>query len=240
MKRIYLSLVVSGVIAAGSIRADPVTNAYYDRMNAWAEKAKANPKNKTALHQLEELTASTEFWTRYYAYVFLFQLAIEDVGGYRAEIVPYFDKALEDPDPAIRREAAEAILEIGAVAVDREMSLLLKIVDKSEEDDITWFSTEALGKLGNQEKAREALPVLLAAANKAPPAGTQVEAPQVRYYALDSIGQIAKRHGVNPIPQLEKIMDSNESPYKDRVAKVILELEPTNKKAQQVLHSGHD
>jgi len=124
---------------------------------------------------------------------------------------------------------------IGSPAVDKAFAALLAIIQQGKEDDVTWSSITAIGKLENPQKAQVALPILLKAANTPPPGGTPDEAPQIRYFALDSIKKLAKMNGLNVIPALEKLLNENKSPCKERVAQVILGLDPTNTVAQQVI-----
>lgn len=214
------------------------SNPYYERMKKLGEQAEANPSDRTALNKLKEYATDSDYWNRVYAYGWLGDLAIKNVSGCQAELIPLFGKLLENSDPALRRSGAETILGIGSAAVDKTLPSLLKVIQQGREDDVTWFSTQALGKLEKSEKARDILPDLLNAASRRPPAGTQDSAPQVRYYALNSIKQLATKNKLNVIPQLEKILSAAESPYKARVAETILALDPGNTSAQQAISSG--
>jgi HEAT repeat protein len=153
------------------------------------------------------------------------------------ELLPYFNRALKDSDYGVRQAGVQAINDIGSPAVDKSFAALLNIIQHGEEDDVTWSSTEAIGKLENPKKAKEALPILLKVASTPPPEGTPDDALQVRYFALDSIKELAKKNSLNVVPSLEKLLNESKSPYKERVAKTILGLDPTNKTAQQVIDS---
>jgi HEAT repeat protein len=240
MKFFYLLLITFCLVGCKKeikeIRLDE--NPYYDRMKKLANEAQANPNDKTALRKLEKYTTDSDEWNRYYAYGYLDMLAVQNVGGFQAELIPYMDTALKNPDQAVRREAASTICDIGAIAVDKTLPTLLNIIQKDQENDDVWFSTKAVGKLENPQKAQSILPVLLKVAGVPPPEETQDEAPQVRYYALDSIIELAKKNNLNAIPDLEKLLSVSKSPYKERVAKAILELNPTNEAAKKVLNSA--
>ena len=214
------------------------SNPYHERMKKLSEQVKANPSDKTALNKLKSYTRSWDYWNRSYAYGYLAELAEQNVGGCQAELIPLFGKLLEDSNQELRRRGAETILDIGSPAVDKTLPALLKLLRKGEEDDVTWFSTEALGKLENPEQARDIMPDLLKAASSRPPAGTQDSAPQVRYYALDSIKELATKNKLNVVPQLEHLMATAESPYKESVAKTILALDPTNAAAKKAVSAA--
>ncbi len=129
MKPIYLLSIVCFLLTVGckkEIRLDE--NPYYDRMKKLADEAEANPNDKTALLKLEKYTTDNDYWNSYYAYGYLQILAIKNVGGCQNDLIPYLDKALNNTDHAIRREAASGIAAIGAVAVDKTLPTLLKII----------------------------------------------------------------------------------------------------------------
>jgi|GEM_PF-4324227 hypothetical protein len=238
MKPIYLFLIACCLVFVGCRGKNGLYNPPYDRMKELADEAQANPNDKTALHKLEKYTTSWSYWNRSYAYGFLGQLAFQNVGGCQVELIPYFDTALKDSDYGIRQAGVQAISDIGSPAVEKSFPTLLIIIQQGKEEDVTWSSTEAVGKLENPKKAQEALPILLKAANIPPPEETQDEAPQVRYYALDSIIELAKKNNLNAVPDLEKLLVESKSPYNERVAKAILELNPTNEAAKKVLNSS--
>jgi len=223
------------LVVIGCGNENGVGNPYYDRIGKLANEAKENPDDKTALRKLEKYTSDPDYWNRFYAYGSLGELASQNTGGCQAELIPYFDNALKDSDGAIRRAGAEAILDIGSPAVETNLSTLLNIVQQGREDDVTWYAAEALGQLKDQEKVQVVLAVLLKAANKPPAEGTPDEAPQVRYYALGSIKELAKMNKVNAIPDLETILKESKFPYSGHVAKAILELDPTNRTVQQFM-----
>jgi hypothetical protein len=237
MKLIYLLLIVSCLAFVGCKKENGFYNPYLDRMQKLENEARANPSDKAALKKLESQTTDSDYWNRVYAYSCLGELAKDNVGNYRDEILPYFDKMLKDSDGGIRRIGAEKLLDMPS-AIDKLLPTLLNIVQQGKEDDVTWFSTEALGKLENQKESQAVMPILLKAANKLPPEGTPDEAPQVRYEALDSIIELAKKNSLDAIPDLEKLLDESKSPYKERVAKTILELNPTNEAAKKALNSS--
>jgi hypothetical protein len=70
--------------------------------------------------------------------------------------IPALGKALHDPSPFVRREAAAALLNSGDLAIDVLPDLMSRVLNN---DDTASFSIEAIGNLG--PKAKEAVPVLL-------------------------------------------------------------------------------
>jgi HEAT repeat protein len=237
MKPIYLLLITFCLVGCKKeIRLDE--NPYYDRAKKLSDEAKANPADKTALHKLEKYTTDSDYWNRSYAYGSLGALAFQNVGGCQTELLPYFDNALKDSDYGVRQAGVQAICDIGSPAVEKSLPDLVEMVKQGKENDITWSATDALGKLVNPEKAQEILPILLKAANKLPPEGTPDEAPQVRYEALDSIKELSIKNHLNPVPDLEKLLNESTSSYKNRVAKIILKLDSTNQEALKVINSS--
>lgn len=238
MKSIMILLFVyTLVLMSISCRKDDTyQNPHYDRMHALADQFRSNPSDQTPLLKLKQFAAGSDYWDKVYAYSSLEMLAFDNVGGCRTEIIPLLGTALKDADHAIRRDAVSAIRQIGAVAVESTLPLLLEIVRDAKEDDVTWFSAEALGKLDNREKAPEVLAVLLNAASTPPPDSTQDEAPQVRGFALEAIAHLAKVNNLEIITQLEQVMNSTAGSYKQRIAKFILRLDPKNTGALHILN----
>lgn len=206
-------------------------NMYYDKTQELTIQFESNPADKSALIKLEDYSRHSSYWYRSYAYGSLGELALKNVGNCRAELIPYFDNALRDSDYGVRQSGVDAILDIGSPAVEGSLPELIGIAEQGKEDDITWTALEALGELKNQKEAQKLLPLLLKTALKLPPDGTPDEAPQVRYEALDAIGELAENNSLNCISELEDVMNKSNSSYKGRVAKVVLDLDPTNKMA---------
>jgi len=98
VKTTCILLIISGLLFAGCGEQNTVYSSYYGPMEKLANEAKANPNDKTALHKLEQYTTDWDYWNRDYAYRYLGQLAFQNIGDYRAELLPYFDKALKDSD----------------------------------------------------------------------------------------------------------------------------------------------
>lgn len=232
--RIICNLFLIGYLmaATGCGREDEAYNPSYDRMKKLAEEAKANPSDRHALDKLKGYADDSDYWNRSYACGSLAELAIHNVGGYRAELIPIFDKLLKDPDPELRRRGAETILSIGPAAVDKTVTSLETIVQRGMEDDVTWFSTQALGQLENPEKVRQVLPILLKAAGTPPPVTTPDSGPQIRYYALDSIIQLASKNKLDVLSQLRELLNSSSGTYKERVTKAISKLDRQDRVAQ--------
>ena len=228
MKIIYFFIAIHFAVI-GCRGGDGYVNPYSARMTKLGKEVEANPNDKTALKKLEEYTADSDYWNRSYALHYLGYLAFRNIGGCQAELIPYFDKALNDPDYGVRQAGIQAIVEIGSPAVEKSFSKILKIIKQDREDDVTWSSIEAVGKLKNVKQAQAVIPILLKAASLPPYEGAQDEAPQIRYYALDSIANLAKNNGLNVIHELKQLLNKTKSPFKDRVAKAINELEmPTH------------
>lgn len=234
MSRLLIILAVAALMNTGCNGKSEFYNPYHVRMKKLADKARAKPNDKAALHALENYTHDSNYWNRCYAFGFLGELASENVGGCQPEVLPFIGKALNDADPGVRRTGGEAILDIGAPAVAKFLPTLLRIVADGKEDDVTCFVTKAVGKSDTRQLAQEALPTLLSAASKAPDPGVPESAPQIRYYALDSIVALANNHLVPAVPELVTLLANSPSPYNLRVAKAILAIDPSNASARAV------
>ncbi|MGH7993244.1 MAG: HEAT repeat domain-containing protein, partial [Limisphaerales bacterium] len=99
--------------------------------------------------------------------------------------VPALGKALHDPSPFVRREAASALESSGDLAIDVLPDLLSRV---SSNDDTAWFSIQAIGNLG--PKAKEAVPVLLPLLHFNYPE-TGYNGGMVRQYAVEALGKIS-------------------------------------------------
>jgi hypothetical protein len=235
MKTIYLLQAAFCFLVFGCGKTNGYDNPYHNRMKKLADEMRANPNDKTTLHKLEKYTVDSDEWNRSYAYGFLGELAFQDIGNCRAELIPYFNNALTDSDDGVRQSGIQAILDVGSPAVEKSLPNLLGMISQGKENDITWSAADALGELVDPKKAQEILPALFDAANKPPPKGTANEAPQLRYEALDSIKMLAQKNNLNVVPDLEHLLIESKPSYAERVAKAILELDSTNRMARQFI-----
>ncbi len=195
-----------------------------DRIEKLAAEVRANPSKRAPLEELKKHTTDSDFWNRYDAFNFLGELAKENVGNYRGELLPYFNQMLTNSDGYIRRMGIEKLLDM-PLEISEFLPTLVGIVQQGKEDDVTWFSTEALGKLQDSKLANEVFPVLLKAVKKLPPEGTPDGAPQLRYCALDSIEELAQKKQIDAIPELQKVLEISKPPLREHVAQTISEIE---------------
>ncbi len=99
---------------------------------------------------------------------------------------------------------------------------------------------EAVVKSENPKNAPDILNSLLEVVNSPMSAETPGNTPRLRNEALELITEFAKKNNLNAIPELEKLLNKSDSPYKERVAKAILELDPSNKTAGQIVKTGNN
>lgn len=131
--------------------------------------------------------------------------------------IPALGKALHDPSPFVRREAADALNNSGGLAIDALPDLLSRV---SYNDDTAWFSIQAIGNLG--PKAQKAIPVLLPLLHINYPE-TGYDGGMVRKYAVEALGKISSDPKV-----IEAIQQSLNDPDPDVQAKAKEVLEKSN------------
>jgi hypothetical protein len=237
MKSFWHLTIAACVIIASCEKKNGNENSYPGRMRELADAFQANPKDLAPLHRLEQYTTDSDYWNRSYAYGQLGSLAMRNVGGCQPELIPYFEKALNDPDHGIRQAGIQAISDIGSPAVQKACAVIIRVIYQANEDYVTWLCAQSLGELQDKDKLSEALDALFAAARAVPPAGTPEQAPQLRYYALDSIEKLGSRNKLPLVPRLEPLLGEGDSFYKKHVAGIILKLDPSNEAAHRAVRS---
>lgn len=85
---------------------------------------------------------------------------------------------------------------------------------------MTWLAAEALGNVTDHEKARKAFDILILTSSIAPPAGTSDDAPQLRYYALDSAAKLARLHSFD-IKSIEALLGKVDEIHNEKVREAI-------------------
>lgn len=228
----FLSCILPCALSCGGQES---ANPYYDRMRKLSDDFRVNPDDKATLKELEHYTTDTNFWNKSYAYSFLRTLAVDNTGGCQKELIPVFKRGLEDSNRSIKNDACEAIVDIGPVAADSAEKELMQIVKNGAENDLSWNAIKAMGKMRESKNISDVLPVLFKLAGTPPPVGTPDEAPQRRYEALRSIVELSATGNATIVPKLVELLKLSVAPYKQRVAKAILEIAPGNQDAQQAL-----
>lgn len=222
-----------GVIFAMAVSAFCVTdgliggeNDPMDAIQALAEKVIRNPYDLESFEKVRSLTDSFDYWLRFYGLEFVGQIGIR-CPELRPKVIPILVRSLnEETDQATLRETVISIRDIGCTAVEAAWPHLISIVQRGEERDVTCFAAQALGKVHDPKLLGETVKVLVMAIARPPTIDVQVEAPAVRYYALDALVEIGKSGAaevLGPIKEREKTAD----PYfEERLRRAIRKLEP--------------
>lgn len=165
-------------------------NSYYEKYLELYEVAKSN-QDSSAVQNIIKGTRSRDFWDRYYGYGFLGDLALSsDLEFYpngRAEVVDILVGGLDD-EPEIQRIIIEHLIRLGEEGVRPAFDHLVAFVGECREDDVGWFSAEALAVTVSRKHTVQAIEAL-GNALKCKPLEEQMVpgAPQLRRYAMDSL-----------------------------------------------------
>lgn len=197
-----------------------------DAIQALAEKVIRNPYDLESFYKVQSFTNSSEYWLRFYGLEFVGQIGVRRP-ELRSKAIPILVRALnEETDQAMLRETVISIRDIGRIAVEAASLPLTSIVQRGEERDVTCFAAQALGKVLDPKLLGETVKVLVMAIAKPPTIGVQVEAPAVRYYALDALVEIGKSGAAEVLGPI-KVREKTADPYfEKRLLGAIRKLEP--------------
>ncbi len=225
-----LALAICGCILV-TVSACNANNEYYARMKGLAENVRGDPGDDESWNQLVAYATSSDRWNREYAHQFLMSLigdpSINDAR--KKQLIHLFREGLSAQDHSIRRHCADAIQRIGSEAVNESAKDLIKIVMEGKNDDVSWFSAQALGNIGGGPVAEKAFSALLATIGDPPPPETPKGAPQLRRYALDAAQKIAINGYVkDPVERLKKLLNEEDSVFASRIKESIKEIRKSN------------
>lgn len=130
--------------------------------------------------------------------------------------IPALGKALHDPSPFVRREAADALHNSGDLAIDVLPDLLSRV---SYNDDTAWFSIQAIGNLG--PKAVKAVPVLLPLLRFNYPQ-TGYNGGMLREYAVEALGKISSDPKV--IEAIQQSINDPDSDVREKAEEILKRL----------------
>lgn len=156
------------------------------------ERAVKNPNDIDALAEFEKTTRNGNPSVRVEAYGHLWEIEDQATDKTKLELVPILKNGLHDNDHLIRRAAASAAADGGALTADALSLDLIEIVGKLDEDDVTYFCTEALGNLNDRTAIQTAIPCLLKAAGTYPDQEKFENGPQLRRDALKALIKLSK------------------------------------------------
>ncbi len=175
---------------------------YHDRFEMLYQKASTSA-DKHALNELIHETNSRSFWERFYAFLFLGNLAVNYEKQLESdvydEILDILVSGIDDSEPEIQRIVIERLKRTGKDGIRRGFDKLLKIVSECREDDVGWFSAEALAIPVSEIHTELAVKTLVEALSCEPPAAQKVPgAPQLRQFALRALVDLIKASGIDP------------------------------------------
>jgi len=153
---IVLTLVVGALVTVG-IFMSRQTETVGDRkaisahLRSLGEAFQADPTDSRPLDKIRTVLNGEWSFARTYACGVLSEL-----GGLARPAVPDLVRALNCGDGPVEREAARALGDV-AIGDPRPVPALMAKLS-NEEDDVAWFSAEALGKIGSP--AIQAIPAL--------------------------------------------------------------------------------
>jgi HEAT repeat protein len=182
-----------------------------------------NPTNTNAIHELIGYSRDRSFITRANAIAILGHFGKHDCQWIRQYVIPVLTEGLKDRDQGVRRTAASAFQELRPS--DYETALPQLIAALREGDlDVSCFSAEAIGRMGNAGKA--AVPELIKALAGASP-GSPHEGPQLRKFAARALGDIGPSANL-AIPALKNALNDPNPYFQVEAAAALARIEPTN------------
>jgi len=179
---------------------------YYKEMLDRVRNIERDPKNLAAWGEIEKLTASPAFWTRYYAFSTFVILSRGPAIKNYTNATTLFENGLQDSDSRVQILCVEGISNLGFEAVNQTYTRLLQVLSSNQENSLSWATAECLGKISDQEHGVEVLNALLLECEKPVAIDTQIGAPRTRTYALSSAVEIARQMGSKDfLPKFEKL-----------------------------------
>jgi HEAT repeat protein len=143
----------------GAIEADMRQSVEDSRL---AESMRAAEESRPRRPQIPERWPQYREWS-------MREVSIDSLGRIGAAAIPALVDVLHDPDPLLRRHAAQALARIGPDARDAVPDLIVALQDRDEE--VRKNVARALGQIGPE--ARAAVPALLEELKAAPSVESQ-------------------------------------------------------------------
>ena len=216
---------ISVLIVIASLLGCRWRNDYSEKMKTLADRVLSSASDApAALDELVRSSESKDHWQRYYALVYLGQIAQQNGSDLKPRILPIIIRALGDDQQATRRDMVCVIRDIGPSAVDQAIPELIQIVKKGEEIDVAWFAAEALGKVESSSYREEVIGALLNALDRPIPSTLDPSAPQLRFYALGSLSEIGRKYPSAILPEFEKRLGVSDKVLSAKIAKAAAEL----------------
>lgn len=199
------------------------------------EKVEANPGDTESLREIIAYTDDRNFISRANSIAIVGLIGTSQPSLLDEFVLPCLKRGLRDNDPGVRRVSAAAFTDIAPDAVAKavpEMVIHLRRKD-AENEDVLAFLIEALGRAG--QSAASAVPIITEFLEREPPAGVQDEAPQLRIYAADSLGNIGSPAADDAIPKLTQTLSDPNPYFQMAAAKAVLKLRPQHEKALRTI-----
>jgi hypothetical protein len=213
---VFFAFIIAGLCSCGE------DNASYEKIRKLETDVIQNQIDEKSWESLLGFARGGRYWDRIYALGAIQNLAPGLNGERQSEAIDIFRKGLLDSDQIVRCACVQGIQEMGADASHASVHELVAIVRKGNEDDVTWFSAEALGEVTNPDDKQKVFEVLLEAAKK-PSANPGIRGePQLKLFALDAAEKLATGGGIEyPLQHLETLNREGDEDVRMRVKKII-------------------
>lgn len=179
---------VIGFLALAACKSE---NDHYEKMRLISKSIEDHPQRSEDWLRLIEFSKSNALWERIYAYQFLVDLAPNQIGSRRVELIAIFKRGLLDVDYGVKKLAVQGAQAIGPEGVNSNLLELLSILKLKNEDDLTWLAAESLGETDDPDKAALVFDALMDVARK-PSFNHPREAPQLKIIALKAALKLAR------------------------------------------------
>lgn len=183
-------------------------SGYHDRFEGLYQQA-GESADKEALKELIRATNSRSFWERSYAFLFLGNLAANYPKQFEPdvyeEILDVLVSGLDDSESEVQRIIVERLKRTGSDGIRRGFDRFVEFVSECREDDVGWFSAEALAIPVSDTHTERAIKTLTEALNCEPLPEQKVPgAPQLRLFALRALVDLVRAAEIDPEDVLSK------------------------------------
>ncbi|MEI7776335.1 MAG: HEAT repeat domain-containing protein [Verrucomicrobiota bacterium] len=217
----YQAVLVISCVSMSGCKSEQTT---LQHLLAVQRKIEHKPTNVAAINELLSMAKSRHVVVRVNALGMCGKVYPAVDENTRKQIVAIFIEASSHPEHAVRRAMAETCAFSDAELGGRLLKELQNAL-KEDNSDVSWFAARSLGKVG--PKASSTISALLGAL-KAPPAGTQDTAPQLRIFAVDAIRRIVLTPTVEVKAALENAAQDSNDYFAIEAVKTLLGLMPDN------------
>ncbi len=202
-------------------------NQYYNEMKLLSEKIESDPEEIDSWNKLIDFTNSPSFWNKHYAYTFLADLRIKGYNNEELNIDSIFIKGLQSSDIDIMKLCFHPIEVLGEPLISQALPTLKDILYKETRYELLLGAVLAISNLNDYSEAKEIIKRLSVIANKPQSKDIQDEAPQIRYFALESAKKLILKHKIfdsKTIQSIENLLNTDNDYYRKKINKVLSEI----------------